>query len=165
MINITPDELRKLLSYDPETGLLRWRVDMARNVFAGDTAGKVGKSKYLKVCVRRKYMLAHRVAWAITYGVWPSNLIDHKNNDPHDNRLSNLREATYSQNSANRPTPRTGRSGVKGVRRRKNRWEVNIETGGVSFCVGRFHCLGKAAAAYRVKARELFGEYASGGAR
>jgi hypothetical protein len=165
MSDITPDELRKLLSYDPETGGLRWRVDVARNVFAGNVAGKPGKKKYLQVCVRRKYMLAHRVAWAIVYGDWPKNLIDHKNGDPHDNRLSNLREATYSQNSANRPTPRTCRSGVKGVRFRKRRWEVNIEKDGAAVCVGRFHCLGKAAAAYRAKARELFGEYASGGAR
>lgn len=162
---ITPNDLRRLLTFDPETGVLRWRMDVARNVKTGDIAGKAGKKKYLQICTNGQTVLAHRAAWAIVHGRWPSVLIDHINGNAHDNRLCNLREATYSQNSANRPTWKTSRSGVKGVRRRNGAWVVRAERSGETRYGGRFQCLGRAAVAYRQISQELFGEFAYGGAK
>ncbi len=163
MAGISIDLLNQLLTYDPSSGIFRWRVDAAHNVRAGDTAAKKGKKKYLQIGINQKTYLAHRIAWAMHTGEWPKRLIDHKNGDAHDNRIGNLREATYSQNAANRPTPVTSRSGVKGVRFKSGAWEASLEKDSKTVYLGRFACLGRAATAYRLKAQSLFGDFASGG--
>ncbi len=56
--------------------------------------------------------------------------IDHRNGNGCDNRRSNLRAATDSQNAANRRKPRGGTSRYKGVAwiRRANRWQGHSRT-------------------------------------
>ncbi len=45
--------------------------------------------------------LGHTFAWYYTYGKMPNKCIDHINRIKDDNRISNLRDITYQQNSFN----------------------------------------------------------------
>lgn len=86
--------------------------------------------------------------------------IDHINCDVLDNRKSNLRFATLSQNQYNRP-PRN-KSGRKGVTWHKGagKWMAQIEHLGKPYYLGLFTDLDEATEAYNTKAKELFGDFA-----
>jgi len=78
-------------------------------------------------------------------------LVDHKDNDPTNNRLSNLRPVTIVQSNANRRG--TSKAGAKGV---------TFAKGGYQACcageyLGRFKTAEAAAEAYRIRAIERWG--------
>lgn len=85
--------------------------------------------------------------------------VDHANGDPLDNRRSNLRLCTRSQNCAN-IRRRPGSSGYVGVHPRNNRWAASVHKDGKKIGVGVFPTAEEAARARDEKAVELFGEFA-----
>ena len=91
--------LRDVLSYEPHTGILRWRQRRGCAP-AGQTAGFIGNNGYVKIGFDRQYWFAHRLAWAHANGTLPPPLmvIDHINGIRHDNRLSNLQVLTLVEN-------------------------------------------------------------------
>lgn len=165
---ITADELRRLLAYDPDTGVFTWRAKSARNSYArvGDVAGWINKKYgYRRISVMATQHQAHRLAWLYVHGEWPAQFIDHVNGDRSDNRFSNLRLATHAENMCNRPKPRTNTSGYKGVSwcRRDRRWRVKIKVNGQHHHIGRFATQDEAHAAYCEAAKKLHGEFANSG--
>lgn len=156
------DELRSLLSYDSDTGIFRWAKPPApgRHRFVGTIAGKDGTS-YRQIKIGGVHYMAHRLAWYHSTGDWPTVDIDHINGDPRDNRLSNLRQATQSQNNGNRRS-RHGSSRFKGVtwHRRCRKWQAQIECDGVAHYLGLFTTEEAASLAYQEAAARLFGEFA-----
>ena len=68
---------------------------------------------------------------------------DHINRNKLDNRRSNLRTVTRSQNQFNRSNPLNNTSGVKGVHCDKNwkKWKVGIRVNGRSIYLGRYNHL------------------------
>lgn len=94
---------------------------------------------------------------------YPEGLkVDHRNSDGLDNRRSNLRNATDSQNQGNRRIDKDNVSGFKGVCLHKpsGRWSAYIT------CEGKRHYLGyhatpeAAAGAYRRAAKKFFKSFA-----
>ncbi len=88
--------------------------------------------------------------------------IDHINRNGLDNRRSNLRFCTSSQNIQNQTTMRSGTSRYKGVCWDKyfNKWEARVQLQPKRYLIGRFKNEIEAAKAYDTKAKELFGEFA-----
>lgn len=88
--------------------------------------------------------------------------VDHKNHNGLDNRRINLREATRSQNQANRKNPTTKRklSKYRGVGKDKQRWRAEITVNGQRRYLGMFLTEQQAALAYNKAAKEFFGEFA-----
>ena len=103
---IIPNSIRDVLDYDPETGVLTWKVNH-RRVRAGSIAGWLDSSGYRYVGVEGSKFKAHRIAWFLYHGEQPPEMIDHINRDRADNRIANLRSVTRSQNMLNQ-----GKSGV-----------------------------------------------------
>jgi hypothetical protein len=97
----TQEELKSLLSYDPETGEFTWAVNR-RKVRKGDKAGCVCRSTgYVRIVINYKPYSAHRLAWLYVYGIFPTSEIDHINRVRTDNKISNLRDVSRIENMNN----------------------------------------------------------------
>ena len=148
------EEATAALRYSPESGLFHWRVNRRPAIKPGDRAGTINSHGYVQICINGRALLAHRLAWLMTHGVWPSKMIDHINGDPSDNRMANLREATGSQNQANRGARKDSTTGVRGVRLlRSGKWAAQIQ-------IGSFQTKEAASAAYLRLAEICYGEFA-----
>lgn len=155
--------LRALLRYDRRTGTLFWRERAdappgwnAR--FAGQAAGTRTGWGVAIVVKGHKALLAHRIIWKMVHGEDPVE-IDHRDGDPLNNRLRNLRPATRLQNMRN-TRRRPGASGYLGVTRRGRRWTAKISVGGRFKWLGTHDTPAAAHAAYRRAARKHFGAFA-----
>lgn len=110
----------QLFSYDPETGKF-WRIarqTRSREIVALDAPEEVmGKSSgYVRLSLFGKSLYAHRLAWLITHGRWPVEMIDHINGNRSDNRIANLRECTDAENRQNWRRPKANNPhGLMGV--------------------------------------------------
>jgi HNH endonuclease len=92
---LTANRLRKLLNYDPATGVFRWRVGRQHRVNVGDVAGCIVRPKgHRMIGVDGKRYLANRLAWLYMTGKWPKLEINYLNRNASDTRWANLREMT-----------------------------------------------------------------------
>lgn len=156
-------ELLRLLHYDPETGIFTWRVRAAQRVHIGDVAGSLNRGTgYRSIALNGNRFLEHRLAWLYMTGEWPKNQVDHKNLKRDDNRWSNLRAATGSQNKGNQRKQKDHRGNHKGayIDARGGRHFSKIIHNGVRHYLGRFDSEIEAHEAYCRKAKELHGEFA-----
>ncbi len=114
---ISQGELKRLLSYDPESGVFTRRVGAGRWP-AGSIAGSLDTTPvtggYIKIYLRGRRYRAHRLAWLYMTGEWPDQ-IDHISHDRADNRWSNLRDVAKTENSRNRTLNSNNKSGFRGV--------------------------------------------------
>ncbi len=145
---VSHDEVAALLTYEPETGLLRHKVDGHKRK-AGDAVGRLDTKGYVRVRLLGYEFKAHRLAWLLAYGVWPKNEIDHINGCPSDNRISNLRDVTTSVNGHNRTKAmKNNKTGLLGVSMRGDKYVAQIGVHGARFRIGVFDTPEKAHAAY-----------------
>lgn len=160
---LTAEVLRQLLDYEKDTGEFTWKSPLANRVRPGDKAGQRDGHGYRQITICNRAHLAHRLAWLYTYGEWPDGQIDHKNRDRSDNRISNLRLASNTQNRANSGLGKNNKSGVKGVHwyPTYNKWVAVIRVAKKSRFLGYFEDKEAAAEAYRRAAVECFGDFAS----
>lgn len=113
---LTQEYLKSILDYDPLTGVFTWKerpicdfnCERLRNgwntKYSFKDAGRIKSDGYVQIGINRKRYAAHRLAWLYIYGEWPKNEIDHINGFRNDNRLSNIRESTRSENMQNKKT-------------------------------------------------------------
>jgi hypothetical protein len=161
--------LHECFDYDPDTGALVWRERPlshfknahGMNIFnaknAGNRAGKIsrGRVTYIDVAITyRGHQFrfgAHRVAFAMKQGRWPSEglEIDHLDGDGTNNRAANLREATRLVNAQNFHRKGLPASGFLGVaKKRDGRWYAMIRSGGRYQNLGTYPTPEEASAAY-----------------
>jgi predicted heme/steroid binding protein len=95
--------LQELLEYDPESGKLYWKVTCNGNALKGSEAGHKPANGYMKIKINGKVYQLQRIAYAIYHGADPYPYeIDHDDQDPTNNRITNLQLATRLQNNENR---------------------------------------------------------------
>lgn len=94
--------LKSQLHYDSNSGIFYWKNIKLRSKYKiGEVAGSINKNNgYIQIRINQKTYLAHRLAFAFTYGYFPKE-VDHKNHIRTDNMISNLRESNRAENSRN----------------------------------------------------------------
>jgi len=87
---------------------------------------------------------------------------DHVDGNKLNNKKENLRTCTESENKRNAKTPKTNKSGYKGVSFSSShkKWYAIIKNNGKSLWIGGYDNKTDAAIAYDKKAIELYGEFA-----
>lgn len=135
MSELTPEYLREILHYEPETGVFRWKISPSNSVKVGCEAGRKC-NHYIQIRICNKVYYAHRLAWFYTHGHWPNGMIDHINLIKNDNRISNLRDVTAAVNSQNN-LPRKENPGTY-YDARHNKWNARIAANGKRVSLGYF---------------------------
>jgi hypothetical protein len=145
-LEVDIDYLRQRLRYEPETGKLYWLA--SENMPKSWQARWVGREAFTSVEGRGSYkrgsidcvlFKAHRVAWALHYGEWPTEEVDHINGVRDDNRIVNLRVVSSQGNRRNTKRRSDNTSGVCGVYRKgKSKWRALIVVDGKQKYLGCF---------------------------
>lgn len=155
-----PANIGEYLRYDPDTGHVFWLRPPKLGMVGGERAGSLGPSGYRRITFLRASYAEHRVAWFLHHGRQPPEFIDHINRVRDDNRIANLREASFEQNRANRPSFRSLPKGVHRTHGKRCPFFARIEAGGRSVYLGSFKTASEASAAYEAAAVRHYGEFA-----
>lgn len=158
---ITREQVLEVLKYEPSKGFLYWRNCKGRknpNVPAGSWM----RNGYRNIKISGGQYLVHRIIWLIETGEWPENQLDHIDMNKSNNRFSNLRQATTSQNNANREKYKNNASGYKGViwHKHTRKWRAAIGVNGKSTYLGIYDSPEEAARIYDRAALEHYGKFA-----
>ena len=142
-------------SYDEDTGILVYKTDIKyTKIKAGDVAGSLSGTGYLKVIINKRTYAIHRVIWKMMTGEEPTNSIDHKDRNKTNNRWSNLRLASKREQEANKCFTGVSKAGCGST------YQARIYHQGKRIHIGQFKTQSEAQSAYRVKCKELRGEFA-----
>lgn len=155
---ISQARIRELFLYREDGNLVRRNA--GRGVREGSVAGSLNALGYVNVMVDGKLYLLHRLVFLYHRG-WLPKMVDHRSNNKKDSRIENLRDADFSENSANRKTPKNNSTGIKNVCRRGDSFEVSVTMRGLRLRKGGFSSSSEAGA-FAIKAREkMHGEFAN----
>ncbi|HCT7918305.1 TPA: HNH endonuclease [Pseudomonas aeruginosa] len=154
-------EMKRIFSYDPETGCLRWKENQQKR-FIGRVAGFITHHGYRRVNVGKTKLHAHQIIWLMHYGELPDCEIDHINGMRDDNRLENLRLANQQQNQQNSNVRIDNVLGVKGVRLRPSgNYQARVKLSDGSRAVKTFRTLTEAVSWLSMQREISHGEYAN----
>lgn len=160
-MELTQEYLKECLDYNPDTGSFTWkerpadhfkdlkgfRIHKAR--FANKEAGTIGSQGYSHIFINKKSYRLQRLAWLYCYGYMPLLFVDHINGIRSDNRLSNLREVSNTENIKNGKKRKNNTSGVQGVswHQKAGKWMAQIMVDRKSVYLGLHETLSAAISA------------------
>ena len=145
-------EVQKAFNYDPDTGVITYARSSGR-ARVGSEAGCITPSGYRRIFWNGTMHRSNRLAWLLGHGSDPGEfVVEHKNLDKLDNRLSNLRLATTCENQWNRI--------CRGWFVNDGKFVVRFSRKGVRHYIGSFGTAEEAEKAYREAKVALCGEFA-----
>jgi hypothetical protein len=162
--------LLECFDYDASTGVLTWKTRPQRHfstlkTWATTNARLMGKAAggnhdgYLRVRINDGKHMVHRVCWKLSTGEDPFSEIDHKDGNPANNRLANLRVVTRTQQVWNSGPRKDNTSGRRGIYRDgRGKWKAELG----AMYLGQFNSIEDASEAYEIAAREQHGEFYRG---
>ena len=137
---ITREYIRELFDY--KNGHLYWKVmPYKRNDLVGTEAGTLDGDRR-QITINKKHYKTHRLVFLMFHGYMPEE-IDHIDGNPLNNKISNLRPATRSEQLCNTGLRKTSKSGVKGVSwdSSRNKWTVVVTKNKQTMFRNRFNDL------------------------
>lgn len=156
-ISITKNFVAIVDTCDADLANLRWyTISGTYTKYAIRNSSKLlGPQKRIKM---HRVILERILGRALVKG----ETVDHINRDGLDNRRSNLRLATKSQNAQNTPEYSRNTSGYKGVSWAKDKkmWVAQIRAQKKTYRLGYFIDIDDAARAYNEAALKYHGEFA-----
>lgn len=156
---MTQDLVQYLFQYIQ--GNLYWKVKVSDKINIGQKAGNKS-GKYEIIRYNNKSYYTHRLVWLYFKGTEPKT-IDHINREFRDNRIENLRAASYSENLRNTRKITFGSSFYKGVcwDKQKRKWMARIKLEDKRLFLGYFNNQAEAAKEYDKAALKYFGPFAN----
>lgn len=155
---ISHQELVDLVTYESETGLMRWKKRISRKGKVCVVIGsrKAGRNR-LQAKIHGTVYSLHRLVWFYVHGEWPSEEIDHINGNAADNRIENLRVVSRRVNQENlRIAKRNSSTRLLGVSpARGGKFRAAIRAKGVFHHLGHFDTAEEAHNAYLEAKRRL----------
>jgi hypothetical protein len=166
--------LKQALRYNKKTGILTWKKRPREHFktdsswkcfasqFAGKQAGNINKRGILVLEMNGITYAAHRIAFKMANGRDPIGEVDHKNMKKTNNKISNLREASHSQNQHNTTLRKDNSSGFKGVsfNKEENKYRSRINVNGKEIFLGSFISPESAFEARKKASNDLHGDFA-----
>lgn len=163
-------DFNKIFRY--EDGKLFWienpngRASAADGLEAGflKTSSAGYQSRY--VMYKGVHYVVARVIYQMLVGEIPDNLeVDHADNNSLNNKIDNLRLATYQQQCTNQLIRKDNKSGFKGVswHKQSGKWQAQISVDGKRTTLGRFSTPEAAYAVYCAVAEDLYGAFSNDG--
>ena len=136
--NITQEHLKKLLHYDPETGLFTRLVGRGP-AKKGSIAGSLGNKGYICIEVDGVKYKAHRLAFLYVLG-WMPPQVDHDDHVKSNNRWKNLNPANQLINQRNAARRKDNTSGITGINwyERNKMWVARISVNRKRIHLGYF---------------------------
>ena len=155
---LTQERVRELLNYDPDTGVVTWRVRTSNRVKVGDPITTLSSKGYIMVGIDGVRYKLHRIIFLYMTGAFPAHHIDHITRDRCDNRWCNLRPSTPKYNQRNMKVFSSNTSGVTGVSwyTRGMSWHVTITDNYIGYKLGSFDDFTEAVA-HRLAAEDCLG--------
>lgn len=171
--------VKSILDYNFLTGEFFWKArspDMFKkgklsqdnicsrwnNRHAGKKTGNRHVNGFIYLIINSRKYMAHRIAWLYFYGEMPKLEIDHIDGNNSNNIISNLRQATRSENERNKGISSRNTSKFKGVCWNKNRskWESYITVNRKQIYLGLFSDIDDAVFAYKEASKKYHGKFA-----
>jgi len=164
-------EIEERLRYNHDHGTFRWRFLTAdafpgrkypvrdaikhNRQFAGKNAGSVGKDGRVHITLNWYEYRRSDMVMVMCDSYIPGLLVDHKDGDPSNDHRSNLRMATWAQNTINRKN--VGRSAYQN--RSSGKWFGSINIDGRTKRLGPHFTRGEAMVASAKASIRHHGEY------
>lgn len=168
---ISIDKLRTLLRLDAETGALYWLERSAASFSSSPLRSPEYKANHWNSfragcialnCITHDgyasgridgvFFFAHRVVFALHFGHWPNEFVDHISGDRLENRPLNLRDVSHLENHRNKSISCVNTSGVIGVywSKQHDKWRASIKVDGKKHHLGLFQSIADAADARKI---------------
>ena len=142
MNKLTQKDIEKL-TYNPETGDVIWNVDSGRwgNIKSGSLAGSLRKDGRRVIRLSKDVLIySYHIPFILEGGIPEGYEVDHIDGNPGNDKRSNLRLVTSTQNKYNMRIPKNNTSGFKGVHWNAptNSWRVRLRINGEHTHFGLF---------------------------
>lgn len=151
---LNKQQLTELFEY--KDGILYWKKPTGNRIKRGDKVGSVNSAGYLIAKVLGKSYLVHRLIYQYHHNELPL-IVDHKDNNPLNNAIDNLRGANHAENRQNAKIRKDNKSGTKGVSFDKTHgvWQVQVNSNKKAIKIGYYKDL-ELAELVAVMAREKY---------
>lgn len=164
-MELTQELVKELFDY--RDGFLYWKISRTVRIKVGDLAGtenpgKQGKRRKIGIYPFNKKFYASHIIYIYHHGELPE-FIDHKDRNPENNIIENLRKATKSQNSKNCTSVKNSSSKYLGVsyHKQSGKWQAKGTLEGKPKYLGLYVLEKDAAVAYNEFAKIHYGEFAN----
>jgi hypothetical protein len=155
---MTAEDLRKVLEYNPISGIFVWIKKISKKIVLGSRAGTISDAGYRIISIEGKKYREHRLAYLYMTGHWPERDIDHKDRNRANNKWNNLRNASRSQNGINSMRSNESIYG-RGVYLKDGRFVSHCRVDGEYHHIGSFDTAEAAKVAYEEYTKENHNEF------
>lgn len=149
----TKDILSKFFRYDPLSGILYRRLANSEKECKTLVGG------YLTTRFNGERYLVHILCFILHYGYQPE-IVEHKDTNKLNNKVDNLRPASYCENNSNVGLRKDNTSGYKGVYKHGSSWRAQIYCKGKKYAKSGFKTPEDANEYLTTLRKELHGEFA-----
>ena len=157
--NPLPSQKKLQELFDYRDRQLYWKERIHSSIDLSKPAGCIDTQGYRLIKIEGKLYQAHRLVWKYHYGKDPKEFIDHIDGNRSNNNIKNLREATNQQNGFNRGPQKNNKLGIKGVRKKGNKYTAAISINGKVKHLGMFFTIEEARLAREEAEKKLFKEF------